>query len=257
MPEPTATLSVATYNIHRSVGRDRRMDHRRIADVILDLDADVIALQEVATPVVQKPGAVVLLHRLCQHGYTPVLGPTMDSEHGTYGNVLLSRLHVQERRRHDLSRQGREPRGLIEASLTPPRVTTSHGVHSCSRTLKCFATHLGLSGRERRWQIGRVIEQIDQASRHACQCAPMILLGDFNEWYPRTGRLAPVNARLTPAPLRATYPGGWPLVTLDRIWYRGLVLQNLEVVRTGLARIASDHLPLRAVFQVIGDADGR
>ncbi len=253
MHESGETLVAATYNIHRGVGRDRRTDHQRIARVILDLDADIIALQEVETPAARAPGAVVLLHHLCQHGYEPVLGSTMYSAHGSYGNVLLSRLAVTERRRHDLSRRGREPRGLIEATLATLAPGRTPYTRKRTREIKCFATHLGLSIRERRWQIRRLSERIDQSAKRTRRSDPMILLGDFNEWWAR--RLAPITAQLMPVPPRATYPGGWPLVALDRIWYHGMKLDTLEVVRTGATRVASDHLPLRAVFKLNAKAD--
>src|SRR5438445_13875 len=41
-----SVLRVATYNIHKCCGLDRRVLPARIADVLLELDADVIALQE-------------------------------------------------------------------------------------------------------------------------------------------------------------------------------------------------------------------
>lgn len=242
-----ARISVATYNIHRGIGRDGRMDHQRVAGVILGLDADIVALQEVETPASVAPGAVALMHRLAQHGYEPVLGPTMWSERGSYGNALLSRLPVRRHRRHDLSHPGREPRGLIEATLSLKRPGRRWRLPAQGREIRCFATHLGLRARERRAQIRR----LDSHLAKGAGVSPTILMGDFNEWWRRTRRLEPIHARLRPAPTPPTYPGFWPLLPLDRIWLGGgLDLEEVEVVRTGLARIASDHLPLRAVLRL-------
>jgi hypothetical protein len=85
--------------------------------------------------------------------------------------------------------------------------------------------------------------------------APIILLGDFNEWRP-TARLRPIDARLRRVPPRATWPARWPLLSLDRIWYGGdIALLGSQVVRRGHARVASDHLPLRAGFRLNPDPD--
>ena len=44
-------LRIATYNVHSGVGVDRRFRPQRIVDVIDELDADIVALQEVLSPV--------------------------------------------------------------------------------------------------------------------------------------------------------------------------------------------------------------
>jgi len=278
------SITVATYNIHRCVGRGRHPDPRRTLDVIAALDADLIALQEVETPAAPSSGALALLRRLRELGYELVLGPTMRSHRHSYGNVLLSRLPVRRRRRIDLSQSGREPRGLIDVRLDLGRATRAQLAPMLARImgrvrqanesgerarrsslpalgrsveLRCLATHLGLRVGERQAQIAQLAERLDLAggeaaahigqSRDGAGQRPLVLLGDFNEWRVGSGRLQPIHARLEAAPARGTWPSRWPLLALDRIWYRGgLHLTDLEVVRTPLARAASDHLPLRA-----------
>lgn len=249
MSECARTLRVATYNIHRGLGRDGRLDPERIANVVLALDADIIALQEVETPAAVAPGAVALLHRLRQQGYASVLGPTMLSERGSYGNVLLSRLPVQVHRGHDLGQPGREPRGLIEASLRFDGRAAGQSGSTRGQEVLCLATHLGLCRWERRRQVERLVERIDALCPQGCFQSPVILLGDFNEWRRRARCLSPINERLHSSTPRPTYPSYWPLLPLDRIWFGGgLRLGQLKVVKTGAARVASDHLPLRASF---------
>jgi endonuclease/exonuclease/phosphatase family metal-dependent hydrolase len=249
MSECAQTLCVATYNIHRGLGRDRRLDHDRITSIIVGLDADVVALQEVETPATVAREAVALLDQLGQQGYEPVLGPTIESDRGTYGNVLLSRLPVVWNRGHDLSQPGREPRGLIEARLGFDGCVAAGSAATRHREIYCFATHLGLRGLERRRQVERLVERIDESRPQGSLQSPAILLGDFNEWRRRSRRLRPIDERFEAAPLRPTYPSHWPLLPLDRIWFGGgLQLQKLDAVTSAAARIASDHLPLRASF---------
>ena len=249
MISSSGRLRVATYNIHRALGRDGRLDPDRVADVILGLDADVVALQEVETPLVSTPAA--LLGRLADAGYEPLLGPTITSDRHSYGNVLLTRLPVLACSRVDISVAQREPRGLIDARLALPPAAGSHPGGNPRPALRCLATHLGLNAAERRRQIERIAEQID-AGRDSGnrRVAPTILLGDFNEWWPRD-HLKPIDNRLERTPARATWPSRWPLLALDRIWYGGaLNLDRMHVVSSRQARVASDHLPLVARFRL-------
>lgn len=239
-------VSVATYNVHRTLGSDGRQAPGRVADLILGLDAHLVALQEVETPVSPAPRA--LLGRLADAGYEMLLGPTIHAESHRYGNVLLTRLPVLDSTRLDLSVPKREPRGLIDARLD--LAPLHHGPPDSvpAPELRCLATHLGLSGAERRAQIARIVERIDGPGDGTTPGPPLVLLGDFNEWWPR--RLRPFSRRLRFAPVRATWPSRWPLLALDRIFYRNLRLQASVAVRSRLSRLASDHLPLVAQFRI-------
>jgi endonuclease/exonuclease/phosphatase family metal-dependent hydrolase len=212
----------------------------RIAETIAALDADVVALQEVETPA--RPEPLVLLWRLFEHGYEAVLGHTMRCGPHHYGNLLLSRLPVRSQRLVDLSQPGREPRGLIDTELALDAGPEAP-------VLRCLATHLGLRAWERRRQIARLSAALDAPSTRDAvpDLSRTLLLGDFNEWRSRSGRLAPLRRRLCAGPSRASFPAAWPLFALDRIWHgSALNLERLEAVRTDSTRAASDHLPIRA-----------
>jgi endonuclease/exonuclease/phosphatase family metal-dependent hydrolase len=250
-------VRVATYNIHRALGCDNRLEVGRIVEVIETLDADVIALQELETPEVQT--SAELLDRLTEVGYEAVLGPTILSAQHSYGNALLTRLPVLSCTRVDISVDHREPRGLIDVQLgvvSGASPSAPAGGAEAAPRLRCVTTHLGLDPAERGAQIARIIEQLDDPRMDSDRgMAPIILLGDFNEWRP-TARLRPIDARLRRVPPRATWPARWPLLSLDRIWYGGdIALLGSQVVRSGHARVASDHLPLRAGFRLNPDPD--
>jgi len=85
---------------------------------------------------------------------------------------------------------------------------------------------------------------------------PKIVLGDFNEWM-RGLATQMLNERLQSIDLRQhlrrrrTYPGVFPVLHLDHIYYEGHVeVARVELPRTRLSLMASDHLPLVAELKV-------
>jgi endonuclease/exonuclease/phosphatase family metal-dependent hydrolase len=221
-------LRVATYNVHSAVGSDGRFDPDRIAQVVSELDADVIALQEVES----KNGAEDMLARLAAaSGHRAIAGPTMLRPDSSYGNALLTRCDVVDVQRVDLSVAAREPRGALDVRL------------ACRGTgLRVLATHLGLRPAERRQQIRALLARLEGG-----ECVLTLLLGDLNEWFlwGRPLRWLHRYFRQTPAP--ATFPARFPLFALDRLWVkpRGR-LRRVYVHGSPLARLASDHRPLVA-----------
>lgn len=224
-------LVVATYNVHRCIGRDGRSDPARTLEVLRELDADVIALQELQW----QPGdALHLLHEFALRlGYVALAGPTLLQASGHYGNAVLTRLAVHATETLDLSVPGREPRGALDALLG-----------SAGGTLRLLATHLGLCPYERRAQIRRLL------ARPRGAASATVLLGDLNEWFLWGRPLHWLRARFGRTPAPATFPARRPLLALDRIWVEPrALLRELRPHASPLARVASDHLPLRAVLQ--------
>lgn len=221
-------MIVGSYNIHRWTGRDGRRDPERTIEVLEQLGADLVALQEVDAPFAGVDPTDYLQRK---SNLRAVAGPTMHDDRGAYGNVLLSRVPPRSVRRIDLSVDGCEPRGAIDL----------RGAHR-GEPLRVIAFHFGLRRGERRVQIERLLGELDAGPRQ-----PTILLGDFNEWRPRGGGVAGILRRFTQAPLRRTYPSWLPWLALDRIFYdRQFRLEEVSVLRSGPAGMASDHLPLRA-----------
>lgn len=229
-------FTVATYNIHSCVGLDRRMDPDRIVEVIGELDADIVALQEVDSRGRKgRKRAIDQFEYLAEAtGMEPVAGPNLIGDHGSFGNVLLSRWPVMEVRRRDISVDRREPRGAIG-------VTIAAGRHR----LRVVATHLGLSLRERRRQVDDLLELVAPGPEDGAD--GLVLLGDLNEWRRSGGTLTPLAGVLKPLPALPSFPSWRPLLPLDRIFVAGTIRpRSAKVHRSRLARIASDHLPVRA-----------
>jgi len=233
-------LVIASYNIHRGVGMDRRLDLARIADVIAETGADVIGLQEV----IRQDGheadqAAFLASRL---GMALVMGETRAHGSGTYGNAVLTRLPVIGSARCDLSWGTREPRGCLRVDV---------GV--AGSTLHVFNCHLGLNLRERRRQLDLLGGFIAVSHRLP---GPRVLMGDFNEWH--FGPITRGLRREFTSPmrrLRRTHPSWFPLFKLDRIyWDVALEGREFRVHRSRLARVASDHLPVICTLRLAAEA---
>lgn len=227
--ESTQSLTLATYNIHACVGTDGVFDPARTAAVIKQLDADVIALQEVEHHPIEQQD---VLQYLAQHtGHQAIAGPTLLREDRDYGNALLTRLPVIQSQQLDLSVERFEPRAAIQATLSFQQ-----------KTLQVMATHLGLKPVERRLQIKKLLAML--SDQHV---DIQVLMGDLNEWFLWGRPLRWLHQHFYRQPHLATFPAQFPLFALDRIWVNPRDRQfSLAVHQSPLAKQASDHLPLVA-----------
>jgi endonuclease/exonuclease/phosphatase family metal-dependent hydrolase len=225
------TLRVATYNVHACVGTDGRHDPERVATVIDELRADVVALQEFTYPATvaietRRPVGLATLGQ-----YECALGPTRETTGLCFGNALLTRHPIVEVHRIDLSMEQREPRGALAATIDVG-----------GRPLHVLAAHLGLRVRERRFQVRRILEYLESVQRTL-----FVVLGDFNDWLPGRSVVHVLDERLGRPPRPRSFPGTWPLMPLDRIWvHPGARLRHVFAHATPASRVASDHLPVVA-----------
>lgn len=226
-------MRLATYNIHTGIGTDGRFDPHRVARVLQELDADVVALQEVEQHAV---GDIDLLEFLAASGgYEALAGPTLLRDTRDYGNAVLTRLPVVSAQRIDLSLAQREPRGALEVMLDWQ-----------GQRLQVVATHLGLRPGERRRQVGRLLQLFESGSADIS-----VLLGDLNEWLLWGRPLRWLRRHFTATPEPRTYPTRFPLFALDRIWVSPRdALVNIGIHDSPTARAASDHFPLKAELAV-------
>jgi endonuclease/exonuclease/phosphatase family metal-dependent hydrolase len=238
-------LVIASYNIHGCVGRDGRRDVARVARVIEQLDADVIALQEVdlwPTDGAESHGAEshqvdVLSHLV---GLQSVAGPTMERGDGHFGNVVLTRLPIRAVRRLDLTFRKREPRVALDVDLD-----------ARGTKVRVIATHLGLLPSERRHQVQRILEVVSGDDEGLT-----VLLGDINEWLVYGRPLRWLHTRFGHCKGKRSYPAWFPLFALDRIWvHPSAALLRFEAQATPDSKTASDHLPVRAEVSLSGWRD--
>lgn len=226
-PKP---IRLASYNIRKCVGLDRRRAPGRTLDVITNLDADIIALQEADRRLGPRPAALPrqLIERASDF-QTLEIGEGPDSI-GWHGNAILVRKGTILLASERLHLPGLEPRGAVIADL-------AFG----NRTLRLVATHLGLMRRHRTAQLAMI-----RAAISARPDLPTVILGDFNEWNGGKG-LEPLQDAFTIHAPGHSFHAARPVAALDRIALgRGITLQDAGVRQTGLALRASDHLPIWA-----------
>jgi endonuclease/exonuclease/phosphatase family metal-dependent hydrolase len=235
-------IKIATYNIHACVGVDRQYDPARIAAVLRGIDADIACLQEVAARARFGPHGdqgTYLAAATGRHIVRP--GPARGGGAGgrerrpRIGNAILTRFPVLAATKIDLSLPGLAPRSALDADLLVG-----------DRVLRVVATHFGLSALERRLQAGRLLAALGAPPTASLRAADAVLvMGDLNEWRGRTGAVAVLDDRLGPSAAPRTFPSWMPMLALDRIYVHGpVVLHEVSVDRSPLARLASDHLPL-------------
>jgi endonuclease/exonuclease/phosphatase family metal-dependent hydrolase len=224
---------IASYNVHKCVGVDRRFDPERTASVIAEIDADVIAVQEADKRFGERSGLLNLeaLERDC--GLVPVpITALSSSGHGWHGNMIMIRKGAVGAVRQ-LKLPGVEPRGALVATLDLPR-----------GKLRLVAAHFGLLKRSREQQAMAILASVAEE-----EVMPTLLVGDLNEW--RVGRRSSL-ARLQPTFDPASgavpsFPSRFPVLALDRaLGHPHDLVTSVEVHDTPLARIASDHLPIKA-----------
>lgn len=233
--EPCTTI--ASYNIHKCVGVDGKFDPQRIAAVIAELDVDILALQEADERLGERQGLLDLEAIAAATGLTPLHTPANRQSHGWHGNLILARSGAVEDVT-TLRLPGLEPRGALIVDLDYK-----------GAPLRIIAAHFGLLRRSRSQQAKVLLNAAHSVSR------PTIMLGDFNEWRVNTrSSLLPLVPQF--GPLHAvlpSFPSRFPLLALDRILARPQsLISSIEVHRSQLARIASDHLPVKAHLNLQG-----
>ena len=232
MPPPSSPLRVATYNVHECVGTDGRQDPDRIASVVSELNADIVALQEFTYPAsvaleTRNPVVFTTMDR-----YECALGPTRQTrKQECFGNALFTRHPIVDVHRIDLLMERREPRGALAAT-----------VEVGGTLIHVLAAHLGLRVRERRFQVRQILEYLDSVRNSL-----YVVLGDFNDWLPGRSVVHVLDQRLGKPARPASFPAYRPIVPLDRIWVHPTsALRRIFTHATPAARLASDHLPVVA-----------
>lgn len=240
-------MRLLTYNIHKGIGgSDRRYSLERIIDVIEAENPDLICLQEVDRHV-RRSGRHDQPQRLVD-AFKPagrLFQLNVKIKEGGYGNLLLSRWPIRTRHQVSLRLSRKKPRGAQMAVVNTPE-----------GPLHLVNWHLGLAESERHWQVEHLLtHHLFRESSHL----PTIIAGDTNDWretlakgpFDRHGFVQATHPRSR----FRTFPAYLAVGALDKAFVRGEVhVRRAHVVRSTLARKASDHLPLVLDFHINGHA---
>ncbi|PZU61172.1 MAG: endonuclease [Sphingobium sp.] len=230
-----STFRVASYNIRKAIGTDRRRSPERVLAVLAELDADIVALQEADRRFGSRL-AVLPPHLLERHSAyrAAPLNVQVDSM-GWHGNAMLVRRDTVLRHCDIVHLPYLEPRGAVMAE-----------VEIGGAPIRLFGMHLDLSGLWRRRQAAAVIHASGLG-----ETRPTILMGDLNEWSAGRGCIADFSRHFSLAPCGRSFHARRPVAPLDRIMYGdGLTLVASGVHDSATARRASDHLPIWAEFRL-------
>jgi endonuclease/exonuclease/phosphatase family metal-dependent hydrolase len=242
-------MRLLSYNIHKGIGgRDRRYRIERVIGVIEAENPDLICLQEVDRHV-----------RRTRHDDQPTrIAETFDVaaslyqinvhlKNGGYGNLMLSRWPFRRSHQVSLRMNQRKPRGAQLAVVETPEGPL-HLVH----------WHLGLAERERRWQVGHLL---DHSLFRESSELPTLIVGDFNDWRNTLahGPFAHHEFHQVTAPRSRfrSFPANFAMLSLDKAFIRGsIAVRHARIVHSAPARVASDHLPLVVDFHLGPGHDG-
>ncbi|MFN3884315.1 MAG: endonuclease/exonuclease/phosphatase family protein [Rhodocyclaceae bacterium] len=244
-------LSIATWNIHKGFSQfNRRMVVHELRERLRTLDADIVFLQEVLGRHEHHAERFETWPREPQYEFLAAdvwenhaYGCNAVYDHGHHGNAILTRFPILATRNQDVTRLRFEKRGLLYCVVAVPELPTP---------LHCVCAHLSLFGRSRRHQYDALAEFIEA---NVPREEPLVIAGDFNDWRgracdllaPRLG-LTEVFAAADPNARRPTrsFPATLPLLRLDRIYVRGLKIEECAVHRGPPWSLLSDHAALTA-----------
>ncbi|MEO8724319.1 MAG: endonuclease/exonuclease/phosphatase family protein [Sphingobium sp.] len=232
----TPVVRVASYNIRKAIGTDRRRNPERIMSVLGEIDADVIALQEADRRFGTRSAAIP--HALLEHhsDYKAVPLQLHNGGMGWHGNAFLVRKGAQIVTQHHIHLPCLEPRGAVMVEIA-----LENGLH-----VRLFGMHLDLSGLWRKRQAGAILHTADMLPP-----LPTVMMGDLNEWSVSRGCIADFARHYKFAPCGRSFHARRPVAQLDRIMHTPtLELRDCGVHDSAISRRASDHLPIWAEFTV-------
>lgn len=228
----TRSIRIASYNIRKAIGTDRRRSPERVLAVLEEIDADIIALQEADRRFGTRLPAIPPLLIERRSDYQPAPLNVQTDSMGWHGNAILVRKSATISMSDIIHLPCLEPRGAVMAE-----VRLDSGA-----TLRLLGMHLDLSGLWRRKQANAVLQMVRDAPD-----MPTLLAGDLNEWRRDRGCLDDFARHFDFAPCGRSFPSRYPLGQLDQIMMDNrFELLDCGVHDSALSRRASDHLPIWA-----------
>jgi endonuclease/exonuclease/phosphatase family metal-dependent hydrolase len=227
-------IKVASYNMRKGIGTDRRRRPDRILDVLCEIDADIVCLQEAD----RRFGAraqVIHDHLLDGSAWAAVPFGTREASMGWHGNAILVRREAEIIDKEPIHLPALEPRGAVMADI-----------RLGEEVMRVVGMHLDLSGLWRRRQAHAIMSHVEVSTARL----PTVMMGDLNEWSAATGAMRDFRRGYTVADTGPSFHARRPVARLDKI----MVSPELRILDCGVhdsatARVASDHLPIWATLE--------
>lgn len=241
--EKTTKIKVISYNIHKGFGWFRlRYQLDRMRKLLMQNQADVIFLQEVTGHwPIKSPSILTPLEHLA-HQVWPhqVYGKNAVYKKGDHGNAILSRYPIIEDKNLDLTLHKWEKRGLLWAHLNVDGLALHVG-----------CVHLNLRHTDREAQVHKICQELSFIDEHE----PLILAGDFNDWNQKLSHTLERELNLLEVhkikngAYKKTFPSFFPLLKMDRIYFRNLNVHDVDSLHLWDWHWLSDHKPVSAIFE--------
>ncbi len=229
-------ISVASYNIRKSVGTDWRRDPKRILDILKEIDADIVALQEVDRRFGSRTTSLSPDLIEDTTDYAAIRFGVRKQSLGWHGNTILVRRGIEVLSQSTLTLPALEPRGAVLADLKVGELK-----------VRVIGLHLGLVDLWRRRQAKSVLNQLDVLD----EALPTVMMGDLNQWTTEGGCLAHFakdHNIIAPGP---SFHSSRPVLAFDRIiTTTDIEVHDCGVHRSDLAKRGSDHLPIWAKISI-------
>jgi len=247
-------IKIATYNLHKGVSYlSRNFLLQEMKDSIVKIDVDMLFVQEIMG-IMTNPKfpdfhgenqLELMADQVWKHF---AYGKNAIHQRGNHGNAILSRFPIITHENIDISTNRFEKRGILHGVVAIPN---NQGEETTKLHLLCL--HLNLLDSGRQVQLSRLIDRVNEVIP---KNEPMIIAGDFNDWRHLASRRLMSEINVSEAHMERhgefakTFPSFFPVVSLDRVFYRGLTLEDAFVLNELHWRRLSDHLGLSAEFSL-------
>ena len=250
---PGTSIKVLTYNIHKGFSTSNlRFILHDIKESLRLVDADVLLLQEIHGERIisnnrfddwpnNRQFEFLADQVWSHHAY----GKNAIYKSGHHGNAILSKYPFSRWENVDVSFMRSASRSLLHGVIEIPGI---------DKNIHLICVHLGLFGRERASQLATLVKRI---SSHIPPDEPLVIAGDFNDWrgraesYLHQGLGVREVFKNTRGAYARTFPALLPLLSMDRIYYRGLDVVHCQHLHDHPWDRLSDHIPLLAEFKLI------
>ena len=213
-------LQIMSYNVRHCAGMNLVVDYDRTANVIVQQQPDVVALQELDSMTGRSGHRDQLDELASRTGYHPIFGAAIEFDGGQYGVGILSHETPVSTKRIPLP--GEEPRVLLVVELE-------------DYVIAC--THLDLEEAQRMASVPLIVEEAQRWQK------PFLLAGDWND-EPGSELLELMTQYFTVLSSdEATYPADNPTECID---YVAVFNGRAEALESHVIDEpeASDHRPL-------------